>query len=105
MESKELEAIKGQLAPALKELGVDKAILFGSISRHAGTRKSDIDLLIVMETDERFFERYDRFEMIYSQFKGRSLDLLIYTPAELEQIAHRPFIKRILTEGQTIYEH
>jgi predicted nucleotidyltransferase len=105
MESREIKAIKGQLAPALKELGVDKAILFGSISRRAGTRKSDIDILIVMKTRERFFKRYDRFEKIYSQFKGRSLDLLIYTPAELDKIAHRPFIKRILTEGQTIYEH
>jgi len=105
MKSKELEAVKTQLAPTFKELGVDKAILFGSISRLAGTRKSDIDILIVMKTNERFFLRYDRFEKLYSQFKGRSLDLLIYTPAELEQIAHRPFIKRILAEGQTIYEH
>jgi len=105
MESVELEAIRAQLSPTLKELGVEKAILFGSISRRTGSRKSDIDLLIVVETGERFFDRYERFEEVYAKLKGRSVDMLIYTPAELMRIAHRPFIKKILAEGKTIYEH
>jgi len=105
MESAELEAIRVQLAPTLKEMGVDKAILFGSISRGTKSRKSDIDLLLVVETEERFFDRYRHFEKIYAQVKGRSVDMLIYTPSELERIAHRPFIRRILAEGKTIYEH
>jgi predicted nucleotidyltransferase len=105
MESIEIESIKTQLSPTLKELGVDKAILFGSVSRRTGSRKSDVDLLLVVETGERFFDRYDRFEAIYAKLKGRSVDMLIYTPSELKRIAHRPFIKRILAEGQTIYEH
>jgi uncharacterized protein len=105
MESAELEAIRVNLVPTLEELGVDKAILFGSISRGTKSRKSDIDILLVVETEERFFDRYRRFEQIYAKLKGRSVDMLIYTPSELERIAHRPFIKRILAEGQTIYEH
>jgi len=105
MESVELEMIKAQLSPTLKELGVEKAILFGSISRRTGSRKSDIDLLIVVETGERFFDRYERFEEVYAKLKGRSVDMLIYTPTELMRIAQRPFIKKILAEGKTIYEH
>jgi predicted nucleotidyltransferase len=105
MKSKELEAVKTQLAPTFKALGVEKAILFGSISRRTGSRKSDIDLLLVVETGERFFDRYERFEEVYAKLKGRSVDMLIYTPTELLRIAHRPFIKNILAEGQTIYEH
>ena len=31
-------------------------------------------------------------------------NMLIYTPAELANIDHRPFIKKILAEGQVIYE-
>jgi uncharacterized protein len=105
MESSEVDKVRTQLTPTLRELGVEKAILFGSITRGTKSRKSDIDLLLVVETEERFFDRYRRFEEIYAKLKGRSVDMLIYTPSELEQIAHRPFIKRILAEGRTIYEH
>lgn len=104
MYSKDLEELKIELAPLFRELGVSKAILFGSISRGTGTKRSDIDILVVRETDERFFDRYQAFEKIHSHLKGRSVDLLIYTPMELDRIGHRPFIKRILAEGQTIYE-
>ena len=105
MESTEIDKIKTQLTPTLERLGVDKAIIFGSLSRGAGSRKSDVDLILVVETEERFFKRYERFEEIYTKLKGRSVDMLIYTPAELDHIAHRPFISKILAEGQTIYEH
>jgi predicted nucleotidyltransferase len=105
MEFSEIDEIRTQLAPTLKELRVGKAILFGSTSRGTRSRKSDIDLLLVVETEERFFDRYRHFEEVYTKLKGRSVDMLIYTPSELERIAHRPFIKRILAEGKTIYEH
>lgn len=105
MEFAEIDEVKKQLTPTLRKLGVGKAILFGSVSKGTGSRKSDIDILLVVDTKERFFDRYRRFEGIYDELKGRSVDMLIYTPEELNQIAHRPFIKRILAEGQTIYEH
>ena len=105
MEFSEVDEIRTQLTPTLRELGVGKAILFGSTSRGSKSRKSDIDLLLVVETEERFFDRYERFEDIYAKLKGRSVDMLIYTPSELERIAHRPFIRKILAEGKTIYEH
>jgi uncharacterized protein len=101
----ELAEIRAQITPILKELGVEKAILFGSMSRGTKSRKSDIDLLIVVETQERFFERYRRFEKIYLQLKGKTVDMLIYTPSELEKIGHRTFIRKILREGKIIYEH
>lgn len=104
-ESRELEKIRTQLTPVLRELGVEKAILFGSTSRGTGSRKSDIDLLLVVKTEDRFFDRYQRFEKIYTKIKKRSVDMLIYTPSELEQIGHRSFIRKILSEGKTIYEH
>jgi len=99
MEILEVEEIRRRLAPTLDELKVVKAILFGSLSRRTGTRKSDIDLLVVVDTSERFFGRF------YDLLKGRSVDLLIYTPSELERISHRPFVRRILSEGRKIYGH
>lgn len=105
MEAKEFKKIVQLLRPIFSQKGVTKAVIFGSASRGSETRKSDLDLMIVVETKKRFFDRYDDFEQIYSIIKDRAVDILIYTPEELESISHRPFIMKILKEGQTIYEH
>ena len=105
MKAKELNKIQELLSPVFQENKVKKVIVFGSCSRKSETKKSDLDLMIVVDTEKRFFDRYEAFEEIYALIKGRAIDMLIYTPSELESILHRPFIKRILTEGKIIYEH
>lgn len=105
MKPSELNKIKVLLAPIFSELDVQKVVLFGSCARDADTRRSDLDLMIVMATEKRFFDRFDQFDSIYRLISDRAIDLLIYTPDELKKISHRPFIRRILHEGLTIYEH
>ena len=105
MKTAELNEMKALLAPVFSEIGVHKAILFGSCARDSETRRSDIDLMIVMPTDKRFFDRYDQFDAVRELMKGRSIDFLIYTPDELKSISHRRFIRQILHEGLSIYEH
>lgn len=61
----EIKAIANQLIPLFIKNRVEKAILFGSAARGKTTRKSDLDLMIVMKTDERFFNRYEQFDEIY----------------------------------------
>lgn len=102
--TKEIEEIKRRLLPILKEKNVKKAYLFGSFSRGTQTRKSDVDLMIVAETLKRFFNRYEDFESIQQILPDRSVDMLIYTPDELSKIADRTFIRRILEEGELLYE-
>jgi hypothetical protein len=60
--------------------------------------------MIITETDKRFFERYEQFDRVHDIINDRAVDLLIYTADELSRISHRPFIKQILSEGETIYE-
>jgi len=96
--------IKELLDPIFQKSKVKKAFLFGSYATGKETKKSDLDLMIIMETSKRFFERYDQFDEIYSTFKGYAIDLLIYTPEELEKISHRKFINDILYKGKIIYE-
>jgi hypothetical protein len=36
--------------------------------------------------------------------RDRAVEMLIYTPGDLERISHRPFIQRILREGISLYE-
>jgi predicted nucleotidyltransferase len=100
-----LEYIANLLRPVFEKRGVERALIFGSYSRERETRKSDIDLMIIVDTDKRFFDRYDDFSDIYDCFRGTDIDMLIYTPDELEKISHRPFIQKILNEGYPIYEH
>ncbi len=98
------QKIKAQLLPLIRKNSVKKVILFGSYATGKATRKSDLDLLIIMDTHKRFFNRHDDFEDIYQAFKGLAIDLLIYTPEELERISHRPFIREILHQGEVMYE-
>ena len=104
MEQKELRKIQSLLNPIFDKNKVKQAILFGSAARRTETRKSDLDLMIVMESDKRFFDRFEAFNEIFSLLKGKALDLLIYTPEELNKISDRPFIRSLLKEGQLIYE-
>ena len=93
------------LFPVFKRNNVIKALLFGSLAKGTGTKRSDVDLLILIDSDKRFFSRYDDFNDVYDLLKGKSVDMLIYTPEELDKISSRSFIKKILSEGKVIYEH
>lgn len=104
MKIMDVEEIGRRLKPLFKKNNVEKAIVFGSRARGTRTRKSDLDLLIVLATEKRFFDRYGDFEEIPNLIKGTSVDMLIYSPEELENISHRKFIKTILAEGKIIYE-
>ncbi|MEW6487398.1 MAG: nucleotidyltransferase domain-containing protein [Thermodesulfobacteriota bacterium] len=100
-----LDDVRTALVPVFRKYAVRRAVLFGSFARGEATRHSDVDILATVETPKRFFDRYDG---ILADL-GRALpevgvDLLLYTPAELQSISHRPFIRRALEEGQVIYE-
>ncbi|BBO81326.1 hypothetical protein DSCO28_18920 [Desulfosarcina ovata subsp. sediminis] len=100
----EIQRIKKLLLPVFKKSKTRKAYLFGSFSKGTQTRKSDVDLMIITETNKRFFDRYNDYEEIQQVLTGRSVDMLIYTSDELEKIAHRFFIKQIIEKGEVIYE-
>lgn len=104
MKTEELDRLKQLTTPVFFKAGVKKAILFGSCAQDSETKRSDIDLVIIKETSKRFFDRYDEFNAIYDLMPNMAIDLLIYTPEELEDIFHRSFIKRILKEGKILYE-
>ena len=105
MESNDFEKLKTLLEPVFKRNRVSRVLLFGSGARDTETRKSDLDLFIVMDTDKRFFDRYDYFDEIHDLINDRGVDMLIYTESELKKISHRKFIRNVLAEGKTIYEH
>lgn len=103
-----IDQIRELLAPALRESSAKKAIVFGSYARGDADEYSDLDLIVVADSERKFITRFKDFpgiiEAWYTWRKG--LDLLIYTPEEISQMQSRgnPFIERALEEGVTIYE-
>jgi predicted nucleotidyltransferase len=104
MNGGERESTPSPRQPFFRKRNVLKAILFGSWARGTNTRRSDLDLAIVLETDRTFLDRYRELRGIEEVLDGLHPEMLIYAPGELEAISHRPFIRRLLSEGITIYE-
>ena len=95
----ELERIKSQI-PALD---VQKVILFGSLATGKVGKSSDLDLIIVKKSDEKFLDRMDEF---YEKLDSKvSMDIMVYTPEEFEKMSEtNTFIKRAIKEGKILYE-
>jgi len=96
---KELERI----LPLLIKLGVKKIILFGSLSVGKVHRSSDIDLLIVQESNQRFLDRLDE---LYRTIKPNyGIDFFVYTPEEFKEMSEKNlFLKKAVKEGRLLYE-
>jgi len=62
---------------------VERAFVFGSFGTEAFRPGSDIDLLLVVWTELPFVERARHFDDLYRIHPN--LDLLVYTPEELEE--------------------
>ena len=97
--------IGARLRPTLEKHRVLRAIVFGSFARGEVSRRSDLDLILIQETDNQFLDRYDDLLRAIAQaVPERDVDLLIYTPQELSRISTQPFIVRALREWKVTYE-
>lgn len=79
------------LKARLKELLADRvreAWIFGSFAKGGFGTDSDIDLIVVADTDLPFTRRQSLFDDLYSLVPA--LDLLVYTPAEFARLTADP---------------
>jgi predicted nucleotidyltransferase len=89
---------------SLEEYDPQRVILFGSWARGDEDEYSDLDLVIIKETQERFLDRLEKvYELVKPTF---AMDVLVYTPQEFAEMQERenPFIEMVMKEGVTIYE-
>ena len=82
----------------------EKIILFGSMATGDIHEWSDIDLVIIKETDLPFLKRLDRVYQLLHPRVGT--DIIVYTPGEFKSMSEeRIFIRyEILGKGVVIYE-
>ena len=99
---RDLEQEAERLTAEAAALGVQQVILFGSAVWGDPGLASDVDLLVVWDTPLDFLERT---VALYRLLQPRvALDLLVYTPAEMEDMMHRPFVRKVVEEGRVLYE-
>ena len=86
----------------------EKIILFGSVANEDFHEDSDIDMLIIKQTDKQRRERIKEvYDIVYAPNHYLAFEPLVYTPEEIVERMEMGdfFIEDILTDGQVLYDH
>ena len=87
------------------ELDPKKIILFGSYAHGNPTPDSDVDLLIIMETNETSKERSWAVSRLLMP-RQFPVDIIVKTPIEIQNALENEdlFICEVLNNGEVLYE-
>ena len=89
----------------IKTSDVEKIILFGSYAKNSYNENSDLDLLIIKETNLSQPKRgLDIRKSLWGI--GVPIDIVVYTPKEIKEWKdiNNSFISNIMKEGKVLYE-
>jgi predicted nucleotidyltransferase len=98
--------IQCMLQKLIAEYAPQKVVLFGSHAYGTPGPDSDIDLLIIKETPERFLDRWVTVQRILTgTHRGIPVETLVVTPQEIEKrlAIGDQFIAEILEKGKVLY--
>ncbi|GAA5335312.1 MULTISPECIES: nucleotidyltransferase domain-containing protein [Thermus] len=102
-----MEALRAYLEEAVERLKeafpLEALYLFGSHARGTADARSDLDLLVVAETDLPPLERIGRV-LESLQDAPLPVEAIVLTPRELEERKDLPFLAGILKEAVPLYE-
>ena len=92
-----------EILSRLVDVATEKVILLGSAASGEVASTSDLDLLVIRRDDRRPADRVDE---LYRRIRPRVvLDLLVYTPEELEEARRiSSFVRSALREGVVLYD-
>jgi predicted nucleotidyltransferase len=98
----EFRAIVDRLA---RELRPEKIILFGSYAYGDPTPDSDVDLLVIMETNASHRERFAAVSRLLEP-RPFPVDILVKTPREVREAIAKGdfFVAEIVSRGHLLYE-
>ncbi len=98
-----MDALVKKISKRLKEqYDAKEVIIFGSYARNVVGENSDIDILVISETEERFFERQATVRRLIRDLRKRiPISPIVLTPQEIENRKNRgdQFIEEILKTG------
>ena len=98
----EIEQVARRIGEVVR---AEQVILFGSYARGEAKEGSDVDLLVIAESE---LPRFKRSRELYKSIRPYpfSMDLIVYTPAEVRKARTSPhsFISTALQDGKLLYE-
>jgi predicted nucleotidyltransferase len=97
-----LEYSAGQIVAKLSDLNVKKISLFGSYARGKSDLFTDLDVLVIMDTNKSFIERITEIHRLLAL--PVDADILCYTPDELKRMKETPFLRKALADEVVLYE-
>jgi len=82
----------------------EKIILFGSLAEGRATEGSDIDLIVIKDTDKDPWSRSEEVDRYIRH--AVPVDVLVYTPREIEARLgiNDFFVREFLEKGKVLYE-
>ena len=106
----EAKAVKDTIQKILDKLvtgyAPQKVILYGSYAYGKPDRDSDIDLLIIKKTTERFIDRWVTVQQILTgTHPSIPVETLVLTPQEMEKrlAIGDQFVEEIINKGEVLY--
>lgn len=99
------KSLRPAIQKIVRELAPQKVVLFGSYAYGSPNPHSDVDLLVIMETDQPHKERSWAVSRLLLP-RPFPVDILVKTPDEVQEALESGdfFLKEILTRGVVLYE-
>ncbi len=99
------KSLRPAIQKIVRELAPQKIVLFGSYAYGNPNPHSDVDLLVIMESDQPHKERSWAVSRLLLP-RPFPLDILVKTPEEVREALESGdfFLKEILTRGVVLYE-
>lgn len=87
---------------SLRGISPQKIVLFGSYAYGTPNPNSDIDILVVVDTNKSFHERIQELRPLLP--KDRPIDLIVLTPEEYQKAKGvNPLVTEIDSKGKILY--
>ena len=91
--------LAARIRQAVSRGGRQRVLVFGSYARGDEDRYSDLDIIVVCETNRPFLERFRDFRALFDL--PMPVELWVYTPDEFAEMVHagNPFLTHVLSEA------
>lgn len=101
----QVEELKSLFEPVLSKTTAQKVYLFGSMARGTADEYSDVDLVIVADTERPFVERFKDF-MDLLKVSPAAIEMIVYTQDEFHRMyeQNNGFILNVIEKGKILYE-
>lgn len=99
-----MEEIQEKVLAIAEKFNPDKIILFGSYASGAATPDSDVDLLVIIDTDQPTRDLSVTISLLFKH--SFPMDIIVRTPGEIaRRLAEGDFFLRdIIEKGEVLYE-